>query len=202
MDIVRLLNFMDSLRYDRNINQEEYLHDIISQRQYYRYLYGESEPPFDIVLKLSKKLNISIDRLIEKFIVDTEKENKQVQQYFNCVINKKLDEAQVLFSLLSKMNIKDKENKKFMSLGKTLYDFYTNVISKRELIFVLKNTIVFDKIIKLDFLHDIELYMLGLIMEYSDNDRELILNKILFLNKEKKIFTSEIDFITLKYIFG
>jgi len=173
----------------QNLNQEKYLHDVVSQRQYYRYLYGESEPPFDIVLKLSKKLNLSISRLIDKFQEDTQKENKQVQKYFNYVINKKNDEAQVLFSQLSSKPIISDENSKFVTSGKALFDFYTNTFSKRELIVKLKNIIEFDKLIKHDFLQDIELYMLGLIMEYSDNDRESILNRIMFLNKEKKLFT-------------
>lgn len=189
MDIVRLLNFMDSLRYERSLNQEKYLNEVVSQRQYYRYLYRESEPPFEIILKLSKKLNLSIDRLIDKFQEDTQKENKQVQEYFNYVINKKNDEAQTLFSILSSKPIICDENSKFMISGKALFDFYTNTLSKRELILKLKKIIEFDKLIKHDFLQDVELYMLGIIMEYSDNDRDLILNRIMFLNEEKKLFT-------------
>ena len=58
MDNVKLINYMENLRYERNLTQEEYLFDVVSQRQYYRYRKGESEIPLEIIDKLANKLKI------------------------------------------------------------------------------------------------------------------------------------------------
>lgn len=55
MDNVKLINYMENLRYERNLTQEEYLFDVVSQRQYYRYRKGESEIPLEIIDKLATR---------------------------------------------------------------------------------------------------------------------------------------------------
>ena len=42
--------FIDNLRDDRNMNQGEFLHNIVSMRQYRRYLSGESTNVFYTIL--------------------------------------------------------------------------------------------------------------------------------------------------------
>lgn len=190
MDVVKLLIFMDNLRYERKLTQETYLQDIISQRQYYRYLYGESNPPLEVIIKLSKKLNLAIDRLINQYKLDEENEGKEVQKYFNYVINKELDKAKAMFIELSNKKIMNNINKMFIDLAKTLFDFNIGTISKIELVERVKKIIDFERLMKNEVLNDIELYMLGLIMEYSNRDRKNILEKILYLRKRGKILAS------------
>lgn len=189
MNTISLLNYMDELRYERKLNQENYLHGIISQRQYYRYLYGESEPPFEVVLELSKKLNLSIDRLINKYQEDNEKEKRIVRKYFNLVINRKFSESAKLSDIIKKFKNLDEGSLVILKLGNILCDFYCNIISKIELIERLKTVIQLEKMLKHEFLMDTELYVLGILMEYSEKDREDILERILVLNKDGKLLT-------------
>ena len=67
MDNVKLINYMENLRYERNLTQEEYLFDVVSQRQYYRYRKGESEISLEIIDKLANKLKIPYSRHIARY---------------------------------------------------------------------------------------------------------------------------------------
>jgi transcriptional regulator with XRE-family HTH domain len=190
MDIVKLLNFIEDLRYERNITQEAFLSNVISQRQYYRYRYGESEAPFEVITKFADKLDIPFFKLLAQFKAETDKEQKKVETYFNYVINKRLVEADKLFNQFSKLKFIENDSKRFIKLGKTIYDFYKGSLSKFELVNILKRIINYDDILKKDSIYDIELYMLGIIMEYNDIDRKNILKHIISLNNKNKLIVS------------
>ena len=187
MDIVKLLNFMENLRYDRKMSQDNYLRDVVSQRQYYRYRNGESEVPFDVIIKFANKLQIPLLKLISSFQSSSEKEKALVKEFLNLVINKKLDEARILKSKMRNLLLLDEETHVFYHLSKLLFDFYTNRINSAELILQLKSNINFENIMKKEVLHDSEIYLLGIIMEYSEKDREVILKKIINLRNNNKL---------------
>lgn len=189
MDRVKLLVFMDSLRYERKINQETFLSNIVSQRQYYRYIKGESEPNFEIITLLAEKLSLPIDRLINMFESEVLNEKKLVKDFFNLVLKKDFEKSQELYLIISKKNKLDTTSNLFLKIGKSLSDFYQGKITKINMIDQIKKACNYKILMKNNFLHDIELYSLGLIMEYSQKDREEVLQKILTLMKKSKIFT-------------
>jgi hypothetical protein len=187
MDTVKLLNYMESLRYDRKMTQEVYLYDVISQRQYYRYRSGESEVPFDVIIKFANKLQIPLLKLISSYHDYAAKETEIVKEYFNLVVNKQLKEAKQHSKKISNLILIDDEAAFFFKLSQILYDFFTNNISSDQMITQLKSTCDFDNIMKKELIHDNEIYILGVIMEYSSEERSSILNKIQSLRKNKKL---------------
>ncbi|MDY0211001.1 MAG: helix-turn-helix transcriptional regulator [Acholeplasma sp.] len=190
MEIAKLLMFMDNLRHERKVSQENFLYDIVSQRQYYRYLNGESLPPFDIVIELSKRLDMTFDRLINQFQQASEKETLTVKAFFNAVISRQDELAIQLFEQFKSEKLIEQYNQRFILIGKSLLDFNRERLPKHQLITVLKDSIDFNKIMKSSYLQDLELYILGLIMQYSDQDRKSILKRILTLNSQNKLYTS------------
>ncbi|MFA7075957.1 MAG: helix-turn-helix transcriptional regulator [Candidatus Izemoplasmatales bacterium] len=178
MNTVKLLNYMENLRYDRKMTQELYLQDIISQRQYYRYRNGESEVPFDVIIKFANKLQIPLLKLISSYQSSSEKEKKLVQEFLNLVINQRFDEAKQIKKKMKNLLLLDEDTHIFYYLSILLYDYCTKQISSNEMIVELKRNINFDSIMKKEILHDSEIYILGVIMEYSENDRLAIYKKI------------------------
>lgn len=191
MDVTKLLIYMDSLRYERNLKQEEFLHDIVSQRQYYRYLSGQSEPPFNIIIALAKRLNLTLDRLVDNYIYTKDKNRKKVQHYFNLVLTRQFEKATKEQNEIQRITHLDDYSTIFFKLGIILQLFYNKKVSKLHLSHSIKNIIKFDKIIKHDSLQDVELYGLGLLMEYSEIDREIILKRVLKLYHDNKIMLTE-----------
>jgi len=187
MDIVKLLNYMENLRYDRKMTQEVYLDNVISQRQYYRYRSGESEVPFEVIVKFANKLQIPLLKLISSYQTYSEKEKNVVKEYFDLVVNKRIIEAKQFISRQKSLLLLDEETKIFYYVSQVLLSFFQNRISAIQMIDQLKIKMGFESIMKKEVLHDIEIYFLGLIMEYSDSDREVVFQKIDSLRKNNKL---------------
>lgn len=205
MDIVKLLNYMENLRYDRKMNQEFYLHDVISQRQYYRYRSGESEVPFEVIIKLANKLQIPLLKLISNFQAYTARENDLVREFLSLVMNRKLDEAKKLMRGKRDLLLIDDEIKVFYQIAVVLYKHHSNQMTTLDMVNSLKTESDFQNIMKKEVLHDSEIYLLGIIMEYSEEDRKLVLEKIISLRANNKLllggnilFNSQVFFWILK----
>lgn len=189
MNVTKLINFMENLRYERKLNQEEYLGGVVSQRQYYRYRYGQSEAPLEIILRLCEKLEMPYPKLIYQFIEETERSKKLVQEYFNLVISKKSKEAEALFAQISENEMIDDDSRILVKLGKVLCEFNQGHLSKIEMVGLIKEHMHYDDLLKRGAFHDVEVYMLGLVMEYSDYDRAQLLEKLLVMLESGKIMT-------------
>lgn len=201
MDNVKLINFMENLRYERNITQEEYLFDVVSQRQYYRYRKGESEIPLEIIDKLSKKLKIPYPRLIQQYMEEIQKGKKLVQEYFNLVINKESKEAEMLFPRIGDKNLIDDDSKTLAKMGKILCDFNRGYYAKIELVTLLKEHMNYCELMRCESLHDFEIYLLGLVMEYSEPDREKTLNKLIHIFEQNKVLSGGNIVFNLQVLF-
>lgn len=178
MDSLKLINFMENLRYDRKITQENYLHGIISQRQYYRYRSGESEIPFEVITKFADRLNIPITSLLEKFDDEYSHENNVTLMFFNLVASKSIKKAYDEYAEMKGHTFISKVNKNFFKCSKLLLDLYANRIHKSELIDEIYQLTDYPKVMKKTAFPDDEIYMLGLLMEYSEKDRKRILKKL------------------------
>lgn len=201
MDTVKLINYMEDLRYQRKISQEEYLSNVVSQRQYYRYRYGESEVPSDVIYKLAGKLKIPYLKIISQFLEETEKGKKLVQDYFNLVIQKKNDQAEKIFTKIDKNNLIDDESTTLAKVGKIISIYNKGYYSKLELCTLMKEHMNYNDILKKEALYDFEIYSLGLIMEYSDIDRPTVLTKVKGLLKEGSIYIGENKLLLMQTYF-
>ena len=190
MDTVKLLNYMENIRYDRNITLEKYLFGVISQRQYYRYKNGETEVPFDVIIKFANKLEITLIKLISSFHEEAAKQKEVIRKYINLILNKQIKEAKKLIKNEGKYLEIDDETKFFYDIAQLFLDYRMNFLNIDDVIKKLKSYVHYEKIMKNETLHDNEIYVLGLIMEYSDSDREEILNKINQLRINKKLLLS------------
>jgi transcriptional regulator with XRE-family HTH domain len=190
MDTQKLLNYMENLRIGRKMSQATYLFEIISQRQYYRYRSGESEIPFDILNKLANNLDIPLLKIISSFQAHAQAEKEIIFEIYNLVIRKRFSKANQLLKKHKNLLLLDKENKLFYYLSKVLLRFYQNQISNLEMVEILKVKIDYVNTMKKQILHDSELFILGVIMEYSDDDREIILNKVDQLRENNKLLLS------------
>jgi len=187
MQTVKLIEYMEELRYKRKLSQHFYLEGIVSQRQYYRYRDGTSEPSFSTLGMLSDKLGIPLGKLITDYFENEEIIKKKTRKYFNHIINKNFNDANLVYLDLKDRNITDLDCLMTIKVGEVLKEFYLGTIHLEHFIFEVKKIINFESIMEKESLFDVELYMLGLIMEYSTLDRENVLEFILNAFKEDKI---------------
>jgi hypothetical protein len=190
MDTVKLLNYMENIRYDRNITLEKYLFGVISQRQYYRYKRGETEVPFDVILKFANKLEITLIKLISSFHEEAAKQKEVIRKYINLILNNQIKEAKKLIKEKGKYIEIDDEIEFFYNVAQLFLEYRLNFLNIDDVIQKLKVNVHYDKIMNNESLHDNEIYVLGLIMEHSEKDRDDILYKINQLRINKKLLLS------------
>ena len=103
--------FIEKLRSLRNITQEDFLHDIVSLRQYRRYISGDSTISYSILEKLSKRLGFEANFIITE--LETEKVNQTllVNDLYNLVANKQFDRVNKLLTEIDEKHLLSENNK-------------------------------------------------------------------------------------------
>lgn len=134
--------FIEKLRSLRNITQEDFLHDIVSLRQYRRYISGDSTISYSILDKLSKKLGFEANFIITE--LETEKVNQtiQVNDLYNLVANKQFISVNELLTKIDKKHLLSENNR-------LLYQHSINLLellkgNSSELITINKTKKLFD----------------------------------------------------------
>lgn len=94
-----MMVFLDSLRINKKISKQELCKDICSTRAYSRYLTGETEVSFDILLKLIERINLSLRDFSVLYLRHIEIENNEEGLFifnvlFGCKKEVLLDEYQ------------------------------------------------------------------------------------------------------------
>lgn len=190
MDTKKLLEYMENLRVGRKISQSDYLNEIVSQRHYYRYRRGETEIPFDILNKLASRLDIPLLKIIASFQENILAEKDIVWDLYNVVVGRKFDEANQILKNNNDLLLIDNENRLYYSLAKILLKYFQNHITNEELVDAIIEIGNYPDIMKKQILHDNEVYILGLIMQFSDKHRGETLEKLDQLRKNNKLLLS------------
>ena len=86
-------SFIENLRISRNMSREEFLKDILSLRQYSRFLKGESEISNTKILQLSEKLGVNFFVLYKTFIEKTNTEHRLILKILGLVSSFNFEDA-------------------------------------------------------------------------------------------------------------
>lgn len=173
-----LLNYIENVRYGRNITQEEFLDGIVSRRQYQRYRNGESYVPLDIVEQLASRLGISSRKLMLEFEKEEYQQSEIIKKYYNLVVSRHLDEADLLEKEIKKFTIIDEEREFDYNSAVVLKQFYKGLISVTELVSLQRELVGYPEILKSDIITDGEAQVLGIIQEFSKEEREPVIEKL------------------------
>jgi len=186
MESKSLVNFIEKVRYGRNISQEKMLDGVISIRQYRRYLYGEVEIPFGVVAQVAQKLGISANKLLLDFEDEKNKERRLVTSYYNAVVTRNLNLANKYINNIDIRNIMERENKLIFLSGNAIHDFFSDKITNDELIKRHKKIVNYPEILKNEILTDSEMIILASILEEDSLDKEDIVDRFekVFINNE------------------
>src|SRR5690606_39442735 len=79
--------FLEKMRFLRGVSQEDFTDGIISNRQYQRYVRGESPMPFHLIDLFAERLNVSKDVLLLEFENYTLKVTLNIIIYYFTFVN-------------------------------------------------------------------------------------------------------------------
>ena len=114
---------IESLRIEKKINQDLFLKDIVSDRQYRRYLNQESVMTLDIFLKLLQRLDYDMSSFLVFVDQKQLEEKKPLLDIRSAIIDFDYDKAKALIYDLRK-TLQSKEIDALLTLYLKLIDFY------------------------------------------------------------------------------
>ena len=190
MKTEELANYIEKLRYGRNISQESFLQEIISLRQYQRYRSGQSIMPIEIAEKLANRLSIPIEKLLYEFEEDKNIESALVKDFYNRVASRNIVEAKKLSKEFHDYVFIDEEKYIIYSSARYLLDYFCDKLSVVEMIKKQADLINYPEMLKNEVLTDPEILILGILLEHSITEREVIVEKLTSIFDKSNILVS------------
>ena len=174
-----LSKYIESLRKRRNINLVDFTEGIVSQRQYKRYLSGDSEMPYRAFVLFAEKLGfnpVKIQGDLEDYKIQ---ESELIADFYNLVIRHKYKEAE---AIMKKLDIDDfvlPEFKSYYLTTVVLLEFYRDKKPKEECRDEILKIIGYPEILQKDLFHQIELIVLSIsLMFVEGTDKLAIMDKL------------------------
>ncbi len=197
MNTVGLMNYIERLRYSRNMTQEEFLHDIVSPRQYQRYRNGENDVPMECIEKLSEKLGVATRKLFLDYEQEKYIEKETVEEFYNSVVYKNFGVTKTLIKHFKKYDFLDNSNKEIFEMAITLNEYLLNNMSKSDFIRGVSRLINYENVLKYKVLRDVEIIGLMLIYQHGNDQKGEIIEVIKRMNENQDLFLSGQSFFVL-----
>lgn len=166
--------YLERLRSARNISQESFVSDVVSIRQYRRYLNGESDIPFPVVDVLCLKLGIQTIDLLRELETERLLESSQMINFYNWIANSSLQEAQAFINQTNPDQIIDPENRMLFNHGIAMMKTQIGTITKQENYKINRNLLGYPKFSKKTIFTEVEMLIMSSLLDYSDNPTETV----------------------------
>jgi hypothetical protein len=172
--------YLERLRSARNISQETFVSDVVSIRQYRRYLNGESDIPFPVVDVLCMKLGIQTIDLLKEMETERFKESSRMINFYNMIVNNSLSEAKAFIQETNPNQIIDPENRILFQHGLLVLKNVMSEITKPEYYKATKALLGYPKFSKKTIFTEVEMLIMSSLLDYSENPTETheIYNKL------------------------
>lgn len=176
MNTTMIINYMEKIRYIKKISQEEFLHDITSIRQYQRYLTGQCTIPLSIAYSLSDRLGIPFEKMMFTYSQNFDQEEAWVKGFFNAIVTKNYMKSDLIEQSLQKHIFIDHQKESIYICAVLLKRYQLNQIHKAEFVARLNELVDINKIKKAKTISDTESIILGVLIEYSRDQQEELLD--------------------------
>ena len=174
--------YFDRLRFEKGLTQEQFVEDIISIRQYRRYLNGLSYMSHDIITKFSERLGYRPQHMILEFESEKIQETNRINQFYYYVANRGYDEAYKILKDMPLESIYDPFNKLYYQHGIHSLHYGAGKISPQELLEKTMSLIYYPDILEQNALRSIEMAILSsLISNPVFKGSNKIIDKLLVL---------------------
>lgn len=167
-----IIVFIDKLRAYRNMTQEDLLHDIVSMRQYRRYMNGDSTMSYVILDKLARRLDFDAELIIMEFEAEKISQKQLISNLYNTVVARNHDKAKQLFNTIDVSHIIASNDLLLFNHSKNMFEYFNGKISQIDTIEITKELVEFDKLLKRKALSSSELLILVSFF-YFDSFKEI-----------------------------
>ncbi|MDX9691955.1 MAG: helix-turn-helix transcriptional regulator [Acholeplasmataceae bacterium] len=184
--------YLERLRAARNISQEAFTDEVVSLRQYRRYLSGESDIPFQVIHQLTAKLSVKTDTLLRDFDFAKVIETDSIIKMYNHVANYNFEEYVKLYNKIPLDHIIESNNRMLYQYSHILYQFLTKKASKEETAQANIRLVNYPKVLNQQIITSIEMLILSSFLDFLDESHhEKIVDKIEDFIKNQSIMISD-----------
>lgn len=183
--------YLEQIRSARNISQLSFVADVVSLRQYRRYLKGESDIPFNVVHQLTSKLGLKTDTILREFEVAKIEETKKINTLYNLAVNYAHKEFAQMSKTISEEHIIEQTNLLLYKHSVTLNDYYRKAITLHQVKEMNIDLINYPYILDQGILNTIELLVLTFLIDVLPVDeRNRVIEKLSNYMSNPKIIIS------------
>ena len=197
MNSMELSNYLEKIRYGRNLSQEEFVYGIVSIRQYQRYKSGVSVIPYEKIDQFAEKLGINSKRLLSEFEKEKSLQYNRINGFYNAVANGDIEAVKKYKTEIESDFIISEEGRKYYKHATIVHQFYSKRISKQEAIEQVSDLINYPDILNQRFFTDVEVLILSFLLSvFSGKQQDVLLMKLNSLfDSEDTIMTGDTDYI-------
>jgi len=123
--------YLEKMRFLKGLSQEEFTDGIISNRQYQRYVRGESPMPYHLLDQFAERLNVKKEIILIEFESQEIQEAQQVYDYYNVVMSLDFEKTKLLRNNLNEDYFISPDNLFFFKYAR-LMEFYLSKKSSFE----------------------------------------------------------------------
>ncbi len=173
--------YLERIRSARNMSQEDFVSDVVSIRQYRRYLNGESDIPYPVMDVLCDKLGIQTITLLKELEAARIEETAKIDQLHNNLFVQNYDVIEKSIDTIDDSQIIDPENRLFYNQIMLQYQLKRGKITKETYVEKCKELLGFPKFKKKTLYTLIEIHVLASMLDYieSKKESESIFNKLI-----------------------
>lgn len=178
--------FIDNLRQQKKLTMESFVKDIVSIRQYKRYLYGESDIPHKTLVLLAERLDTNPTIILREYDKAKFEQLQSLFNFYNYVVTYNFDKAKEYQDNHPLDSIIDQKQKVFYKLSSHLLQYYLKNESRLFCAESIANLINYDKLMTQTVLDFIDIFGLTILLSFiSPEKKEVILDKLydILLNK-------------------
>lgn len=175
---IELTRFFDKIRYLRHMTQAELVGDVVSLRQFRRYLNGTYIMPQYVINAFSARLGFKPEYIVLEFESDKKRETQNLNEFHNLIVTNNLVAAKDMLKRDIFKFVLDYNNQIFFQYTMILFKFYTKEISEAVAVVQTKQLINYEKVLNNDVFSSTEIIILTSLMGYPSFDEKERLVKL------------------------
>ncbi len=179
MNSFELCRFLESLRISKNIAQTDFIHGIVSMRQYQRYKKGLSSIPNEKIVKFSRRLGYSEKLILVQFEKVKVAQLHKINDYYNSVVNKNQSEIEQHEAEIKKMMLISQDCQKYHSYALIIKALNNKLIGIADAIKSASELVDYPAVLQQHYYSDIDVLVLSFLVGYFSGEKQTeLLNKL------------------------
>ncbi|AIO19543.1 hypothetical protein KQ51_01667 [Candidatus Izimaplasma bacterium HR1] len=158
--------FIDELRDSRNISREDFVENIISLRQYYRFIKGESSLRSETLNALMSRLDFNTIHAYESFRKKQDKDYADLIKIYKLIHMDEYNKASVEFKSLELSSVMSKYNMQLLEFIEIKLDLHFDKITINQAVDEILELMDYEDIFKKDSLSFIELSCIMFVQDH------------------------------------